>query len=176
MTAMPHFPQPMTKAEYLRFRNKYIPTITRIVFVLESPPASGLYFYNPDGSVKEQLFKAMMKDVLEIDPKTKEEGLKKFQACGFFLIDSTYTPVNKLDDDEADEIIRRDAPLLVEELRKYASPETKIVLVKANVCEILKPILEEAGFSVLNEGISIPFSGWGQRTKFRAAVRQVLGM
>ena len=53
----------------------------KIVFVLESPPKSGLYFYKP-GAVSEPLFSAMMKDVLEIKPQTKEEGLSVPRIVG----------------------------------------------------------------------------------------------
>jgi hypothetical protein len=35
----------------------------------------------------------MMKDVLEISPASKEEGLREFAGRGFFLIDATYTPI-----------------------------------------------------------------------------------
>jgi len=168
-------PRPMTKAEYLRFRNKYIPTTTRIVFVLESPPASGRYFYNPKGPISEPLFRAMMKDVVDISPKSKEEGLKKFAARGFFLVDATYTPVNRLQDREKQAIILRDFPLLVAELWKYAGHDTGIVLVKANICRLLEPKLQEAGFNVLNRGTVIPFPSTGQQGKFREAVRKVLG-
>lgn len=57
----------------------YKPIIVRVLFVLESPPSSGLYFYENTGKVTEPLFSAMM-NLLEYKPKSKEEGLKKFQA------------------------------------------------------------------------------------------------
>jgi len=47
----------MIKSEYLRFRNQYIPPTTKIVFVLESSPASGRYFYNRDGALSEPLIR-----------------------------------------------------------------------------------------------------------------------
>lgn len=166
----------LSKSDYLHYRDSYTPAITQIIFVLESPPASGLYFYNPEGSAKEWLFKAMMKDVLEIEPRTKEEGLEKFAAAGFLIVDATYTPVNDLDDDEADAIILRDFPLLIQDLRKHAGSKTRIVLVKANVCRILEPKLRQAGFNVLNQAIRIPFPSTGQQNKFRVSVRAVLGL
>jgi hypothetical protein len=54
-------------------------------------PKSGLYFYKPEGLLSEPLFSAMMKDVLEIKPRTKDEGLREFAARGFLLIDATYS-------------------------------------------------------------------------------------
>lgn len=164
----------MTKAQYLRFRNQYIPSNIKVVFVLESPPTSGRYFYNRDGSLSEPLFRAMMKDVLEISPASKEEGLQEFSSRGFFLVDATYTPINHSKGKERNAIILRDFPLLVGALREYTRPETGIVLVKANVCELLEKRLTEAGFNVLNRGTMIPFPSTGQQSRFAECVRKVL--
>jgi hypothetical protein len=166
----------MTKSEYKQFRDRFTPENPKIIFILESPPVSGLYFYNPNGKTTEPLFKAMMKDVLEIAPNSKDEGLREFAARGYLVIDATYTPVNRLDDKEADAIIDRDFPLLVEDLLKHAGPETAIVLVKANVSATLGPKLNDVGFKVLNDGVIIRFPGTGNQGKFRAAIRRVLGL
>jgi hypothetical protein len=165
-----------TKDYYVALRNCNAPRHPTVIFIAESPPASGKFFYNPDGSVSEPLFKAMMEDVLGIKPTSKEEGLKKFAAHGFFLLDATYTPVNKLAEDAADEMIRNDFPRLLADLREHARPETRIVLVKANVCRILEPKLHEVGFNVLNNGTIIPFPDRFHARGFRDAVRQVLGL
>lgn len=168
--------QKLTKSDYLDLRNRYIPTGIRTIFVLESPPASGRYFYNPDGAVTEPLFRAMMKDVLGITPSSKEEGLKEFAARGHFLIDATYTPVNRCTDKEKAEIIARDSPALVEDLRNYAKPDTRIILVKANVCKLLTPRLIDADFNVLNHGVVIPFPSSGRQSEFRSAIQKVLAL
>jgi len=52
----------LPRAEYMRFRERFLPAHRRIIFVLESPPKSGLYFYKPEGLTSEPLFSAMMKD------------------------------------------------------------------------------------------------------------------
>jgi len=168
----------LTKDEYLRIRAPYLPEDRRIVFVLESPPKSGLYFYNSEGPVTEPLFRAMMSDVLGIRPKSKEEGLREFASRGFLLIDATYTPVNHdyLSCQERNRRILRDLPVLVDELHRYVSPSTGVVLIKANVCKLLEPVLQERGFPVLNQRKRIPFPSHGQQGKFRMAVREVLGL
>jgi hypothetical protein len=162
-----------TRDQYLALRNRFVPKKVKIVFILESPPASGKYFYNPAGSTKEPLFRAMMDDVLGINPPTKEEGLRQFAANGYFLIDSTYTPVNVLNDKKADDIIESDFDLLIRDLTQYAGTGTGIVLVKANICRLLEPKLTAAGFNILNRGEMIPFPGTGQQGNFRAAIRRV---
>ena len=51
----------LTKDEYLAFRREFEPTTVKLVVVAESPPKTGLYFYNPDGEIREPLFSEMMK-------------------------------------------------------------------------------------------------------------------
>jgi hypothetical protein len=167
----------LSRAEYLRLRAPYLPEHRKIVFVLESPPKSGLYFYNPAGRVSEPLFSAMMKDVIGIQPSSKDEGLCEFASRGFLLIDATYTPVNHdhLTLQERNKRILDDLPVLVEELRGYVGPNTGVVLVKANVYTLLGPILIVHGFPILNRGRTIPFPSTGQQNRFREAVREVLG-
>ncbi len=113
-TVMPQIQHGLAPGEYLRFRERYLPAHPKIIFVLESPPRSGLYFYKP-GAVSEPLFSAMMKDVLEIKPKTKEEGLVEFASRGFLLIDATYKPVNHphLSQKARNTLILDDFPLLI---------------------------------------------------------------
>jgi hypothetical protein len=168
----------LTRAEYSSFRAAYVPDDPKIAFVLESPPKSGLYFYNPQGRVSEPLFSAMMKDVLETKPESKNAGLREFARQGCVLIDATYTPVNhdELSFRERNRRIMQDLPVLVEELRLYVRPATRVVLVKANICELLEPALIGQGFPVINRGVRIPFPSNGQQGKFRETVRRVLGL
>jgi hypothetical protein len=92
------------------------------------------------------------------------------------LIDATYTPINRdhLSSQERNKPVLDGLPV-VEELHGYVSPDTGVVLVKANVCTLLEPILNAHGFSVLNRGRTIPFPSNGQQGKFREVVREVLG-
>ena len=149
--------------------------------MLESPPVSGKYFYNPEGRTTEPLFSAMMKDVLDLSPRTKHEGLCEFAARGHLLIDATYTPVNisgpaRVRNKAAAAQIIKDLPLLVADLRQYAQPDTRLLLVKANVCRLLAGQLVQEGFTVLNGDLVIPFPSNGQQSKFRKMVRHVLGL
>jgi hypothetical protein len=115
----------------------------------------------------------MMKDVLGIEPHSKE-GLTAFATRGYLIVNATYTPVNNLKDKEADSIITRDFPELVDDLRKHAGSATDVVLVKANVCNLERK-LKGVGFNILNGGVRIPFPGTGNQGKFKSAIRAVLG-
>ena len=155
---------------YLRLRRDYQPENIRLVIVAESPPASGKYFYDPTGSVKEPLFAALMQQ-LEISPSTKEIGLREFQRNGWVLVDATYQPVDKLTTGaglDRDRIIGRDFPLLLDDLLGLRSDRSiPLVLIKANVCRILEPLLLLEGFNVLNRGRPIYFPSNGRQPDFK---------
>jgi hypothetical protein len=51
---------PMQRSEYLFLRRKYEPSSVKLAIIAESPPVSGKYFYNPNGTVSESLFAALM--------------------------------------------------------------------------------------------------------------------
>jgi hypothetical protein len=154
--------------EYLSFRRRYEPESIRLVVIAESPPASGLYFYNPTGVPSEPLFAALMQQV-GVRPSSKESGLRDFQRKGWILVDATYEPVNALDRASRDRVIVRDYELLLDDLAMLlsASRSIPLVLIKANVCRILEPKLVEDGFNVLNRGRVIYFPSTGRQKDFQ---------
>lgn len=64
----------MNRDNYIRLRNKYHPNILNLIFLLESPPVSGKYFYDESGKTSEPLFNALMK-LLDNKPADKNYGL-----------------------------------------------------------------------------------------------------
>jgi len=164
----------MNKTYYLTMRDKYLPPGLKTVFILESPPASGKYFYNEEGSVSEPLFSAMMK-LLNIRASKKQVGLDLFAKTGHFLVDATYTPVNHLTDKERNSLILQNVEQLTADLKNLTEKSTiKLILVKANICRLLEPMLTARGFNVRNKGTVIPFPSTGQQTKFFTEARKVL--
>jgi len=169
--------QMLTKADYLALRQKYESQPVKLVLIAESPPDGQTYFYNPNGSTKEWLFRAVMEQ-LGYTPQTKEEGLRELQRRGWVLVDATYEPVNGPEKKKnRDQIILRDYPLLIQTLT-VLSPDKSVpmILIKANVCELLDGRLTEAGFKVLNGGLRMPFPAFGQQPKFHAKFKQLLGL
>ena len=164
-----------TRDEYLALRGRYEPARVELVIVAESPPASGRYFYDPTGAITEPLFSALMKKV-GVSPATKDAGLRAFQNRGWVLVDATYEPVNELRKKQRNEIILRDCPPLVADLRRLASGRAvPIVLVKANVCRLLEPVLRQSGFEVINDGRLVYFPSSGQQGRFQAQFDAVVG-
>ena len=160
----------MNKEKYLSLREKYLPEKLEIIFVLESPPASGLYFYDENGKTSEPLFAAMMK-LLNFSAKNKKEGLELFQKEGYIIVDSTYEPVNRLKGRQRNDVILRDFDALIEDLEGLnPGKRVPLVLVKANICRLLEPRLKRHGFNVKNNGTVVPFPSTGQQKKFHEEI------
>jgi len=151
----------LSKSHYLKLRKK--PSRLNLVFILESPPVSGKYFYDPTGKTTEPLFAAMMKVIGE-NPATKKQGLTAFAEKGLFLIDATYKPVNHIKSKaKRNQAILSDLPELIKDLTLNLHDRgTPVILIKADICRLLKEPLKALGFNVINEDGIIPFpsNGW----------------
>jgi hypothetical protein len=159
----------MKRSDYLDLRRLYEPqSLIRLVIIAESPPASGKYFYDLTGATSESLFAALMKQI-GFSPSTKKEGLREFQRRGWILVDATYEPVNiGLSKSSRYPLLRDDLARLTPDR------STPLVLIKANVCQILKPRLVQDGFNVLNRDAAIPFPSTGQQKKFHERFGAIL--
>ena len=94
----------------------------------------------------------------DVRPATKEEGLRAFQRCGWLLVDATYTPVNEFEDEAG-----KNAFIIVEYLHLkedltslLKQRSVPLVLIKKNICQILKQKLRDDKFQVLNGDQSFP--------------------
>jgi hypothetical protein len=163
------------KSHYINLRKKYLPEKIKLIFLLESPPVSGDYFYDPDGKTTEQLFSSMMK-IINCQPSSKADGLAKFAGQHYVLADATYSPVNQIKNKrKRNEAILRDLPELIDDLREIIGRRrVKIILVKANICQMLEEPLKAIGFNVVNNGIMVPFPGSGQQKNFFRAIKRIL--
>jgi hypothetical protein len=162
------------KDHYIQLRNKYHPNKLKIVFLLESPPVSGKYFYDRTGKITEPLFSALMK-LLNYRPTDKKDGLEFFMNKGCLVVDATYKQVNRLKGKERDITIIYDFDNLVNDLEKICpDKDTAILLVKANVCKLFDERLTTIGFNIINKGIVIPFPSHGQQKRFHAIATEIL--
>jgi hypothetical protein len=151
---------------YLSLRRAYQPEGIKLVIVAESPPVSGLYFYDPTGSISEALFAALMRQ-LRFSPLDKDTGLREFQRIGWTLVDATYEPVNGRTKRDRNSVIARDYPLLRDDLKTLTRDNsTPLVLIKANVCQLLERKLTQDNFNVINRGSPIYFPSHGRQREF----------
>ena len=164
----------MNRDFYLKLRNRYLPSKLNLIFLLESPPVSGKYFYDESGKTTEPLFSAFMK-FSNYSPSDKSDGLEHFKNEGHLLVDATYKQVNKLKGKIRDYTILSDYNRLIEDLENLSPKKNvPIILVKANICRMFDERLTERGFNILNKGIVIPFPSHGQQKKFHSEMLKVL--
>ena len=84
----------MAKVERERLRRRYRPPRIRLLFIGESPPFSGRFFYRQDSG----LYRAIRDTFRMVDPSiTDDTFLKEFQGSGCYLIDACAGPVDHLD-------------------------------------------------------------------------------
>jgi len=162
--------------QYKLLRNQYMPKKLRVILVLESPPANGKYFYNPNGKISEILFRSLMTVLLDIKPQTKDEGLRKFSEAGYLLVDPIYEPVDNISDKKADKLIMENYFFFIKDLKTIIgnTKNVKIILIKKNICTLLeKPLLTD-GFNVVNNYEMIPFPLHYHMNSFSEKVRRLL--
>ena len=164
----------MNRDYYLRLRKRYLPSKLNLLFILESPPVSGKYFYDETGKTTEPFFRAFMK-LLSYSPTDKKDGLEYFKSNGYLIIDATYKQVNKLKGKIRDYTILSDYNRLIDDIENMC-PEKNvpIILVKANICRMFDERLTERGFNILNKGVVIPFPSSGQQKRFHLEMSKVL--
>ena len=163
-----------SRSEYVAMREQFRPNHLKLIFIAESPPESGQYLYDTGGSTTEMLFSALMK-AIEIGPANKISGLQEIQLRGLFLIDATYHPVNDLKKAVRDQVITNDYAHLVRELLQTPDVQhVPIVLIKANVCKLLEPLLMKDGFNVINDGDLVYFPSHGHQQEFQEQLATIL--
>lgn len=160
--------------EFIRLRNEYRPREVKFCFIFESPPAHGGYFYDPSGRVTELLFRSLVKTLFGKNFETKDEGLRHFQKEGYYLVNPIYTPVNKVSDKTADEMILANYETFKKDLIKEGLKDVPLIIVKSNVWKLLKDRLSDDGFTVLNRDVMIPFPMHYHFESFREKVSSLL--
>jgi hypothetical protein len=139
-----------------------------------------MVFYFERSTGRDSLFRETLK-ALGLFPEDKRMHkdldkaplLKEFQARGFFVVDVSYEPVDKLPRKARKSVIIREIPRLVDATRKL-NPE-KIVIVKCSLFAPVKEALEEAGFGekILN-GRALPFPYHGNQKIYRQMLRELV--
>jgi hypothetical protein len=142
----------MTPDEYRAKRNRWLPgsagVSTRLVFIAESPPAGGGYFYDLD-TPPTALFEAMNACLFrDAAPESRVEALERFRDAGFILVDAVYTPVNRLSPAERSDLLLNGREDLVRDLKGLLGQrwrEVPLALIKTNVHTLLAPQKCNAG-------------------------------
>lgn len=165
----------MKEQFYKDLRNKYLPKEIKVVFILESPPENGGYFYDDNGKPGELLLRSMISCLFDLKPKTKKEGLQKFTDEGYLIVNAIYIPVDKLPDKQADELILKNYNNFIRDLNGLIpNKSTKLILIKKNICNLLEKKLVDDGYNVLNKGLCLPFPMHYYFSDFCKKIRRLL--
>jgi len=168
------------KQRYTTQRIKYKPSKVNVLFIAESPPSSGGYFYAEKTIGKDHLFRETMK-ALEFWPIhrpmrkgcDKRRMLNEFRSIGFFLIDTCEIPVDRLQSRERRLSTVQGALTLPRRVRSI-DPD-RILIVKKTVFKPARQVLSDAGFEnrILNTK-PLPFPSHGNQRKYRTMLRRLL--
>lgn len=149
----------MSKLEELRrsFRPRRITTL----FVGESAPQSGKFFYSGNSS----LFYAMQRAF-----GGKTTFLEDFKRSGFYLDDLAHVPVNKLESRERSLLRWKSVSSLANRLRDY-KPQAIVIVMRA-----IKPMVLEAirSAGLPYEPYCTPHPAFGNWTRFHTAMTEII--
>jgi hypothetical protein len=152
-----------------RLRRRYRPDRVRILFIGESPPASGRFFYQGDSG----LYRAVRDAFMAAFPKWKPSNfLEAFRALNCYLIDLCGKPVDKLNAKSRQQICRAGEPRLAKTIR-HMNPEIIVVVVRS-IAPNISRATKSAKWSGLR--VEVPYPGrWiNHRRKFQRVLKQLL--
>jgi hypothetical protein len=149
----------MDKLEVLR--RSFHPGCVTTLFVGESAPESGKFFYSSNSS----LFRAMKRAF-----GNQEAFLEDFKRNGFYLDDLVLTPINRLEDCERSRLRQEAVPQLADRLIEY-KPKAVVVVMRA-ILPMVRKAMHMAGISY--EPFSVPHPAFGNWTRFRNAMTEII--
>jgi hypothetical protein len=145
-----------------RLRKQYRPNRIRILFVGESPPVSGRFFYQADSG----LYRAVRETFVRAFPSLKNaEFLDSFCALGCYLIDLCGEPVDDMTGPMRKQACRSGEQRLAQQIRAL-SPQT-IVTVVRSIRANVRHAQERAGWSGRYFELPYPGRWYRHRMKFR---------
>ncbi len=166
------------KEVYTTAANRYKPRPIKLLLIAEAPPCNlDRFFYFEDVKKQDSLFLEIM-GVLYPDEKEaylasgretdrKKDLLEMFRNDGYWLTDLSEVPPEL-----TGQSLESCVPGLVKRLQKHITPDTPVVLIKANVYDLLYPVLSEQGYKVIAE--RLPFPGSGQQRVFREKFKKII--
>ena|SRR5438477_218161 len=149
------------EAARARFRPAKITTL----FVGESAPISGDFFYYGNNAMLSHMQRAVEQALGE-----RDDFLERFKAYGWYLDDLVLTPVNHLKNPERKAQCQSAQPSLTARIAEY-QPLAIVSLMVG-----IKHIVEAAAVAAGNNSprFAVPFPGMGQQVRFLAAMAGII--
>jgi hypothetical protein len=149
------------KTQLEKARLKYKPDKVKYLLIAEAPPDSiERFFYYDNVDEKDYLFLGVtqslypdLKDKFLASRRSsviKNEILLKLKSEGFYLLDLSEVPLSLLTVSLSSQL-----PTLIDKVKKVADKQTRIILIKVNVYDIVFHSLQEEFENVVD--IRIPF-------------------
>jgi hypothetical protein len=149
-------------AEALRARHR--PATIKVLFVGESAPAGGTFFYAGNSQVYHALRGAISMHL------GLGDFLANFQAAGFFLDDLSLEPIDWQTASQRKRVHAANVASLADRLRDYR-PQAVVALLKAIEPSVVDAC-RQAGLSIVPSAVSFP--GNGQQANFRRELGALL--
>jgi hypothetical protein len=144
-----------------RLRRKYRPRRIRTLFVGESAPHGGTFFYSQNSGLFREMRKAF---------HGKEDFLDTFKKSGFYLDDLVLEPVNHLERGDRQFYCREAIPSLAKRLKDYR-PEAVVILLHA-IRPMVMEAIREASLSC--EVYCTPYPGFGNQPRFHREMSHII--
>jgi hypothetical protein len=142
-------------------RNHYRPDRIITLFVGESAPHGGTFFYNRDSGLFREIRKAF---------QGNEHFLEDFRKNGFYLDDLVLEPVNHLAGTDRTSLCRASVSSLAKRLKDY-KPKAIVILLHSIRPMVLRAMYE-AGLSCIP--YCTPYPGFGNQPRFHRAMSEII--
>jgi len=149
-------------SELEKLRLSYRPQQITTLFVGESPPHNGTFFYEGNS----RLFREMKKVFGD-----SAGFLSEFKANGFFLDDLVLDPINDKEKAERKDHRREGVPSLAQRMKDY-QPSAVVALMCA-IGPMVREAMCRAGLSHLPLHVT-PFPAFGNEKRFRARMAEII--
>jgi hypothetical protein len=147
-------------------RTSYRPKRITTLFVGESAPNSGKFFYYGNTAMSRHMREAMD----AAGRAGKEDFLERFKAYGWYLDDLVLSPVNHLPRSQRMKVCRDAQQALALRIAKYQP--SAIVSLLLGIQGIVDAAADDAGCAALR--FAVPFPGNGQQVRFRKKMARIL--
>ena len=149
-----------------QIRRHFRPDQIRLLFVGESPPDSGKFFYSGNSQMAHYMKRVLGRELF----RGAKDFFAEFKASGCYLDDLVLAPVNKSSDRFRRQACRQAIPDLADRIRDH-DPRVVIAL--------LQRIKREVGDAVDQSGVDADFyathfPGNGQQGRFESDIRNLL--
>jgi hypothetical protein len=151
-------------------RQRYRPNRIRLLFVGESPPANGRFFYAANSNLYRYTAEAFER-VFKADRRERDLFLRRFQRLGCYLVDLCNTPANQLSQAARAELRRAGVGRLRRLMKQY-EPDAVVCVMQGIV-----PFVREALRGTrLRDGslLQLPFPAFGHSSGYTVGLAAVI--